>query len=302
MKKLFSLFIFLNVGLLAIAQNKALGNDYFFIPGDDVTIPPGGKITLRVKQMVNDIPTDAFIKNEQWTIDGKDLAAQNPKEGVFTLERLQLDRGVYTAPAAPPPNNPVIITISFQPEGKTEKIILYCYVHILNYENFFYLKKPNVPEGSLFELKESPLTSSRKMRETAYYSNDEWVLGIQGFRKSSKEDAAPQLMTMGLSFVGNATGTYEWSVHGDNKTGLTPPCNTVSVNGLTDSGSPFLYISSDCVAHGDNHCKLVTLEGSTTITIFDKKNKIIKGYFSGILISPEFEYVTVSGAFSVFMQ
>ncbi len=302
MKKNFILFVLLIAALVAKARNNISAGDYIFFPGNEISIPPKATVTLRVKQIINDVPADAIINSEQWTIDGKELSNQNNEEGSFKLATLQLDKGNYTAPAKVPPHNPVVITLSFQPEGQKEKIILYCRVHIIDKENYFYLNNRNSTGGTLYELKESPVPSFRKSRETANYVNDQWNIGVNGFRKTENDNTSTQFMGINVSIVGNGTGTYNWTVHGNNKTGLTPPCNTAVVTGTGKDGSPFQYMSSDCIPHGDDNCKLTALEGSTTVSVFDKKNKIIKGYFSGALISATHEYVSVSGAFSAFIQ
>lgn len=302
-RKITTLILCISV-FIANAQDTTLKstNSYIFLPGDEITVPPNATITLKVKQIVNDIPGDAFIKSEQWTIGGKALSNQNPEEGNFKLTNLQFDKVTYTAPSKVPQHNPVLITLSFQPEGEQTKIILYCRIHILDKKNYFYLNSRNTSEGLLYELKEPLAASSRTLQETAYYVNDQWNIGVTGFQKLNENDSVIQSMGFGLGVKGNGPGTYRWSVYGDDKTGLIPPCNTVTVNGTGRKGSSFLYVSADWLPHGGSNCKLVALDGSTTITVFDRKNKIIKGYFSGILISPNFEYVSVSGAFSVTMH
>jgi hypothetical protein len=68
---------------------------------------------------------------------------------------------------------------------------------------------------------------------------------------------------------------------------------------MAADGNPFQYFSGDCIPHGDDNCHHIALEGSTTITVFDTQKKIIKGYFSGQLVSMQGRYVWASGAFSV---
>lgn len=302
MRKEILLFIMLLPSMIVCAQNNSTAMDYFFFPGNEISIPPNAKVLLSVKQMVNDIPADAFLSHEQWLIDGKDLSNQNKDEGNFKLQTLQFDKGNYTAPSTVPPHNPVIITLSFQPEGQKEKIVLYCRIHIIDKENYFYLSSQSSTGGVLYELKESTVASAKKYRESAIYMNDQWNIGANGFQKAADDNNSSLFMGFGLGVVGNGTGTYTWTVNGDDKTGLKPPCNTLSVTGTAKDGSPFQYMSYDCIPHGDNNCRLVALGGSTIISVFDKKNRIIKGYFSGILVSASHQYVSVSGAFSVYIN
>jgi hypothetical protein len=304
MKKIIIAFLLSIPVLIANAQDEALhaAGDYIFFPGNEISIPPKATVTLSIKQIINDAPSDVIVSSEQWTIDGKELSNQSNVEGNFKLSTLQLDKGTYTAPANVPPHNPVVITLSFQPTGQKEKIILYCRIHIIDKENYFYLNNRNSSGGTLYELKESPIPSFRKSRETANYVNDQWNIGANGFQKTENDNNSTQFIGIGVSIVGNGTGIYKWTVNGNDKTGLKPPCNTVTVSGTGKNGSPFQYMSADCVPHGDDNCKLTALEGNTVVSVFDKKNKIMKGYFSGILISATHHYVFVSGAFSVFVQ
>ncbi len=302
MRKEVLLFILLLPAIIVSAQINSTAMDYFFFPGNEISIPPNARVLLSVKQMIDDVPADALLSNEQWTIDGKDLSSQNNEEGNFKLQTLQFDKGNYTAPAKVPPRNPVVITLSFQPEGQKEKIILYCRIHIIDKENYFYLSGRNTTGGILYELKESPVLSSRKFRETATYMNDQWNIGANGFQKAENDNIGSQFMGFGIGVVGDGTGIYKWTVNGDDKSGLKPPCNTLTVTGTAKDESQFQYMSFDCTPHGDDNCKLVALEGNTVITVFDRKNKIIKGYFSGRLVSVSHQYVSVSGAFSVFMN
>lgn len=304
MKKCFlTVIIFLSV-LSAKSQNNSASTagDFIIFPGNDVTLPPGGTDSLWIKEMINNIPADAIISSAEWTVDGKDYSNQNSAEGNLKIEDLQFYKAVYKAPAKVPPHNPVVITASFQPEGQKQKIILYCRIHIIDKENYFYLNARNSPGGTLYELKESPILSFRKSRETANYVNDQWNIGVNGFRKIENDNTSTQFMGIAVGIVSSGTGTYQWTVNGNDKTGLKPPCNTVVVTGTGKDGSPFQYASADCRPHGGDDCKLTPMEGSTTITVFDQKNKIIKGYFSGILISATYETVSVSGAFSAYMQ
>jgi|SRR5690348_7287605 len=299
-KSLFVVLIFI-LSAVANAQNSTLqtANDYIFSPGNEVTLPPGGTTTLGIKQITKDnYPADAVIESEQWTIDGKSISNQNHEEGDFKLGTLQPDKGNYTAPSKVPPHNPVVITLSFQPQGEKIKIILYCRIHVIDKENYFYLSSSRSHEGSLYELKEPALVSSRNLQETATYMNDQWNIGANGFRKMD-DNTSMQFMGIGISINGNATGNYQWSVRWNDKQGVIPPDNSVTITGTGNDETPSQYSSIDCRPHGSNDCKPVALEGSTTINVFDKKNKTIKGYFSGILMSPKYEYTSVSGVFSV---
>jgi hypothetical protein len=171
--------------------------------------------------------------------------------------------------------------------------------------NYFYLGSSLIP-GTLYEVKEPLLSSFRVTQDRADYVNGQWNILVNGMRKM-KNDSVMQPMSMAISITQSDTGTYQWTVHGNSNTGLTPPFNTVSVVGTDQSSVGFVYVSWDCVPHPPlpknvEECKLVPLDGSTTITVFDKKKKIIKGYFSGVLMSPKYDYVHVSGAFSVHMN
>ncbi len=163
--------------------------------------------------------------------------------------------------------------------------------------NYFYLG--NSTTGNLYEVKEPLLASFRATQDRADYVNGQWNIMVNGIRKMS-DDSAMQPMSLAITITQSDTGTYKWTVNGNSNTGLTPPFNSVTVVG--SDGSPFQYASWDCLPHGDTDCKLTALEGSTTITVFDKKKKIIKGYFSGMLVSPAHQSIPVSGAFSVSIQ
>jgi hypothetical protein len=305
MKRYFLITILFASGFTAKTQDNTLqaGGDFLFFPGNDISLPPGATDSLWIKEMIKDVPADpSTISSVQWTIDGKDYSNQNSEEGNLKFSTLQFYKAVYKAPLKVPPHNPIVITASFQPEGQKEKIILYCRIHVIDKENYFYLNSRNTAGGILYELKESPIPSFRKSRETANYVNDQWNIGANGFQKTGDDNNSTQFMGIGVSFVGNRNGTYKWTVNGNDKTGLKPPCNTVTVSGSGKDGSPFQYMSADCVPHGDDNCKLTALQGNTTISIFDRKNKIIKGYFSGILMSATHDYVSVSGAFSVYIN
>jgi hypothetical protein len=304
MKKHYLVLILSVYGFAASAQNGTANtaSDFIIFPGNDITLPPNGTDSLWIKQMIHDVPEDANISSAEWTIDGKDYSQQNKAEGSFKIQNLQFYKGIYKAPANVPPHNPVVITASFQPEGQKTKIILYCRMHVIDKENYFYLNSSNAGGGTLYELKESPIPSFRKSGETANYINDQWNIEVNGFRKMENDNTSMQFMGIAVGVVGNGTGTYQWSVNGNDKTGLKPPCNTVVVTGTGKDGSPFQYISADCLPHGDDDCKLTPMEGSATITVFDRKNKIIKGYFSGLLTSATHEAVSVSGAFMAYIN
>ncbi len=305
MKSTLVLLLILSFALATRAQDQTSQtlSDYFFYQGSDITLPLNAKIKLAVGQFKDDFPFEASsITAEQWTIDGKDLMHQSKEQGELTFVNLQIDKGIYTAPAKVPPHNPVVITVSFHPEGQATKIILICRIHIINKENYFYLSDRNSIGGTLYELKEPLIPSRKAAQETAFFVNDQWNIGANGFQKSEQENSDLKLMGIGIGVVGDGKGTYTWTVNGSDNTGLKPPCNTVAVSGTDADGAPFQYMSVDCIPHGDSKCKPKALAGNTTISVFDKKNKIIKGYFSGILMSAKKNYVWVSGAFSVNMN
>ncbi|HEU4574225.1 MAG TPA: hypothetical protein VFS36_04430 [Chitinophagaceae bacterium] len=302
MKKYFFIALLFSSFFSAKAQNNttSTAGDFIIFPGNDITLPPNGTDSLWIKEIINNMPADANISTAEWTIDGKEYSKQDAQEGNFKIAKLQFYKGVYKAPAKVPPHNPVLITASFQPEGETTKIILYCRIHIIDKENYFYISSNNTAPGTLYEIKE-PMISSMRM-ESAYYFNDQWSIGANGFRKTNDEKSGTQPLSVGASIIGNGTGIYPWTIKWNSKQGLVPPLNTVTITGIDKDGNPFQYFSGDCIPHGDYNCGHIALQGSTTITVFDKQKRIIKGYFSGQLVSPTGQYVWASGAFSVKMK
>ncbi len=311
MKKCFLIVVMFAYVVSAKAHESTYksGTGYFFWPGNEITLPPNGRDTLRIDQssVTNPGLTEANIISAQWTIDGKGYTNQNTDEGSFKLAKLQFQKGIYTAPAQVPPHNPVDISVSFQPPGEKTKIVLYCRIHIIDKENYFYLSdNRNTAGGTLYELKE-PLISSMR-NENAYYTHGEWLLMVEGFRKIKDNRNSMQQMSIDVGFIGDKTGSYTWTFKWNESQGAIPPYNSVSVEGIGKDGKLFEDLSSDCVphgcggAHGDDCKKCYALEGTTTVTVFDKLKKIIKGYFSGILVTPTGQYVSVSGAFSTKMM
>ncbi len=312
MKKYFFIviiFVFAYV-FSAAAQESTLqtAENYFLYPGNEITLPPNGRVALTIKQAPSNkqvslghwLPVKAnTVTTAQWTIDGKDFTNQNAEEGSFKLAGLQFQAGVYAAPAKVPPHNPVVITVSFQPEGQKAKVNLYCRIHIIDKKNYFYLSDNNSAGGTLYEVNESLMSA---MPEDAYYEQGQWDVMVHGIRKlKSNKNPLQNFMSIDVGIDGNGKGTYPWTVKWNEKQGAIPPYNSVGVGGIGKDGTPFEDGSVDCRPHGSDKCKPVALEGSTTVTVFDKQKEIMKGYFSGILVTNTGQYVSVSGAFSVKM-
>lgn len=291
------------------AQQQAVSSvqDYVLFPGNDLTLPPGGSVTLSVWQIVNDIPRNSVLKVEQWTIDGKDISAQNPEEGSLTLS-LTLDKATYKAPLKVPPHNPVVITVSFQPEGQQTKMILYSRIHVIDKENYFYISNGSLGTGGeLYELKEPSIEYARDQLEFAFTKPDSRggiiVVNASGLRKEKEDQDISSAMSISVAFPANSKGG-EWFISSSDDPGI-PPYNVVALNYQPKANQPTIaYMSVEQVPHiipphFVGKIRYFSLKGSTTITVYDPQHHLLKGYFSGQVVNAEGSYFWASGAFSV---
>jgi hypothetical protein len=77
--------------------------------------------------------TDLNDPNPLWNINGHDLMHLQSDDGNFKFNSLEMRSGVYTAPAAAPKKNPVMVTVKFHLNnfsGETVMVILQCAVTI----------------------------------------------------------------------------------------------------------------------------------------------------------------------------
>lgn len=267
------------------AQDSTLStaSSYTLFPGD-ITISPGSSAHLAVQYVNKDgvISTVPAI-GLQWTIDGKDVNNQNAAEGQL---KISLQSGAdYTAPATPPPHNPVSVTVTFADSNASghskAKLILLCHIHIIDQPNFF-----SINNNELFVMKEPLSDFQRKTFETAVNHNGQLALTISGSDTSLEKS-----MVINLVIAGNTVGSYPWQFSSSDYT-------TAQVGSPSKS---FSYISRDCVPHGSGDCKQISLQGITTITSIDKASKQVRGIFYGAMHYND-TYTTVSGGFRVFLN
>ena len=302
----FALLFFIQIlcSVISYAQNPGKTiYKYILWPGYEVTVAPGTTLHLSVDYIdVNNydiLPHAAVGVLPEWNIDGHDLNHQDYSEGKFTSNLSS--GGDFTAPNAVPAHNPITITATFNAsenpldstEGKT-KIILICTITIQDAPNFFFISPGTGAQiqGKLYKIKEPILITNRKMAEFGIWANNVWNFQVNGV------DSQGHMLGFAIMVDGNGAGTYSWRITWSENTGVVPPGNTVSV---FNTAPLFTYVSFDCVPHGDKNCHVVTLTGTTTITTFDIKNKIARGFFTGQL-EQNSNFVFVSGGFTVFIR
>jgi hypothetical protein len=293
---------------LAIHGQAQDSSAYLLLPGADIYLPPGGHTTfmlLKKTKALEEYTLAAENLSSQWTVNGIEYDKQDKKFGKLSLKPLSTNTADYDAPSVPPGAEPILVAIAFTEKDvdakSTNKMknFLLCRIHLLDAPNFFSLGGDNDKAGSVYELHE-PLTRKNDLAEVALYGQGQWSISVSGFEKDMKSGMRP--MSFGLSFAGNGKGTYPFMANGTRETGIRPPMTVVTVNGM-GGGRPFQYVSTDCTPHDNPHeCDPHTLKGTVTITEFDEKNKIIRGYFYGQLMSPDYQYQYVSGGFRAYMK
>jgi hypothetical protein len=281
---------------------------YALLPGPEIYLPAGGHAAFSILERATD--TSAFEAAPQnlsnkWTVNGKELEHQDPRFGKLVLQEINTGVASYYAPTVPP-SDPITIAVEFSSseidgllKDKTKNILI-CTIHIIEASNYFFLgaNHDKFNSGKAFELHE-PLNRKNDMAEVAMFDRGQWTISISGMEKDLK-NMSP--MSMAISFAGNGKGTYPFSIKGTKETGIQPPSTIVSVSGMKN-GTPLQYISADCTPHDNpSECNPHTLNGTITITEFDEKNKIIKGYFYGQVMSPDYNYSYVSGGFRAYMK
>lgn len=113
---------------------SAQGNDgYFLIPGPQVTLPPGGQVTMYVKYAQPDgtpldISDDDIV---EWNVNGHALNALAPADGKMLFGDLILSKATYVAPSGVPEKNPIAISIKLKSRTGKGVTILVCNVTIL---------------------------------------------------------------------------------------------------------------------------------------------------------------------------
>lgn len=309
-QKAIALSVALSLLLSLKAQDdpKATGYKYVAFP-NDFTLPPGGEADFSLKFVSADLNMSSLDPSVviDWNIDGHNLTSQDAAEG--NLHPLA-SGAHYKAPSSAPPHNPVLITASFlasenpmDPTAGKTRVILYCYIHIIDEPNFFYIGTSDIvgggsknTNGSIFKVKEPMSLSSRQSAETAIQANDQWNIHVNGV------DERGEQVTIQANFSGSGVGSYPWKVTWTRETGITMPSTGASVFAMGGTLGSIHYISTDCTPHTKpDDCTGITLPGTITVKTFDTKNKKIQGYFYGQMRNGD-QYMFVSGGFSAFMR
>lgn len=121
--------------IAAINAKSQTAADYVLVPGAAITVSPGQKINMAIQWVdsLGNIQTQLNDPNPVWKVNGHEVLHLQSDDGSFTFNSLEMRSGTYTAPAAAPKKNPVIVTVSFHPTnkpGETEIVMLQCAITI----------------------------------------------------------------------------------------------------------------------------------------------------------------------------
>jgi hypothetical protein len=262
----------------------------FLFPGSQVTVPVGGKVNLHTMQMNSFSNLNVF--SAEWTLNGKPWAQADPDEGKLS-EALFSGAAVYTAPQHVPAKNPVMVTVAFQLSDKEKtKVYLSCAITVTEVENYVSVSSPYCNE--YFEYLEPSTEFAKQNMSLVNVVNGSLHLNINGAWKKDLH------VPLNLNVIINgppAVGTYPWSYP------EAPSMANISAGNY--KGQQISLASADCVPHYQKTCQAMTLSGSTTITVFDKKKKILQGYYSGVVMGTrqnQYYYGSVYGRFTAHLQ
>jgi hypothetical protein len=268
---------------------------YFLNTGNELTVPIGGKVNLKVFRM--DAEADPHLFEAVWTLNGRPWGQANAADGQLA-QQIYAGAAEYIAPLQAPPRNPVAVTVAFRLSDTSKtQLILTCNITITNTENYFCISNCDICHG--FNEFAKPMNAfMQSMMTTATFIDGELIINIQGsdIRKPAN------VLSMAVEVAGNSPGTYPWSITYNKNKGTIPPSNMVSVGGMACKGS---FISMDAVPHDSENSTPISLKGSTTITRYDQQKKILQGYFGGqvlITVNKEYRYAHVYGRFTVHLK
>jgi hypothetical protein len=264
---------------------------YQLFPGPEVTVPVGGKVDLHVVQM--DMKGSVQVLSADWTLNGKPWAQVDARDGKLA-EGLYSGAAVYTAPQAVPAKNPVMVSVAFKLSDKDKTVLLLsCAITVTDVENYFSVNTAFFSD--YFEFTQPKNEFALQSMGMVNFVNGQLHINING--NWVKDATVPLGVTLVIPGA-PAVGAYRWHYP-------DAPC-VARVSAGNYKGQAILLASTDCVPNHQKDCQAITLEGSTVVTMYDEKRKILQGYFSGgvlgTTLQSKFYYGSVYGRFTVHLK
>lgn len=290
------------IATLASAHSHAArADDYFLRPGDaQVGIEQTITVSLHtIDANRNLVPNTIDLSTSlTWTLNGKTVDAQNAADGHLAPSEVQ-GQAVYTAPHAVPAKNPVAVAVSFRPTPTGPALTLVANITVVDKGNFFSLTGPfQDPTLTHYQLNDQFSGSQvQSMLAHAMTMNGMTQVSVAPMEPGATHAGAAENVSarLTLTIAGTAPGDYAWSLPG--ATATTVMAQIGSAKGLD------LYLSADCVPHGNPNCQAVPLKGTTKILSIDPATHVMRGTFSGLVVRSEngrpTKYASLTGTFRV---
>lgn len=286
---------------LSPAHGRARTDDHYLIPGD-AHVGIEQTITLSVHTIDADnnlIPNTLDVSTTlTWTLNGKTVDAQNAADGHLAPGLVQTT-AVYTAPRTVPARNPVAVAVTFRlkPTGPATTIV--ANITVVDKGNFFSLTGPfQDPTLTHYQLNDQFSGSQvQSMLAHAMTMNGMTQVSVAPMEPGATHAGPAENVSarLTLTVAGTAPGDYAWSL--PSTTATTVMVQIGSAKGLD------LYLSADCVPHGDPNCQAVPLKGTTKILSVDPATHLMRGAFSGLVVRSEngrpTKYASLTGVFRV---
>jgi hypothetical protein len=265
---------------------------FFLFPGEQVTVPVGGKVNLHTMQM--NLGTDVQVVNAEWTLNGKSRPQANAAEAPEGRLEHALFSGsaLYYAPGRVPSRNPVMVTVAFQLSDKEKtKLYLSCAITVTEVENYFSVSSPFCCD--YFEYVKPATEFARQHMSAVDIRNGRLHVNVNGVW--ARDLNVPLQLSVVISEP-PGEGTYPWSPDTANK---------ANISAGNYMGQHISLASADYVPHYRKTCELVPVSGATTITAYDTAKNILQGYYSGVVLGmrqDQHYYGSVYGRFTAHLQ